>query len=248
MTSTSVRATWCALVLMAVLGGACAPVPGEQSAVGPPDEAVAVLPATSSERAEAPLLHALSVERVARQVTVRVRARGCGRLGTASAVAIGPRLLVTNRHVVQGTDTLELNYWDGTSATARLLAVAVADDLALVRVSIRLPTVARLATDDPAERAKVLIVGYPNGDRQKITRGSVVEYARLRAPADASPVMRMSAAIVPGNSGGAVVDRTGALVGVVFGVETETGYGLAIPVSAVDALRDTGGRPPTADC
>ncbi|MBW3604075.1 MAG: serine protease [Actinobacteria bacterium] len=248
MTVASGRAVRCVLAAVAMLLAACAPAPADRVVAGPADEAVAVLPATSSQRADAPSLHATSVERVARQATVRIRTRGCGRLGTASAVAIGPRLLVTNRHVVQGADTLELNYWDGTGATADLRAVAVADDLALVRVSIRLPTVARLADADPADGEKVIIVGYPNGGEQTITRGSVVEYARLRSPADASPVMRMSASIVPGNSGGAVLDRTGALAGIVFGVETETGYGLAIPASAVDDLRDSGGRTPPAGC
>lgn len=248
MTTVPSRTLWCTLAVAVVLVGACAPAPADRATAGPADETIAVLPATSADQATAPSLHATSVERVARYVTVRVRARGCGRLGTASAVAIGPRLLVTNRHVVQGAEALELNYWDGTSATADLEAVAVADDLALVRVSARLPTVARMASADPAERSKVLIVGYPNGGEQTITRGSVVEYARLRSPAGASPVMRLSAAIVPGNSGGAVVDRTGALVGVVFGVETETGFGLAIPVSAVDELRTSGGQLTSAAC
>lgn len=248
MTAVRMRTVWCTVATAVLVLAACAPLPADEVAATPADEAVSVVPAVSSQQVDAPALRATSVKRIARQMTVRVRALGCGRLGTASAVAIGPRLLVTNRHVVQGVDRIELNYWDGTTATAKLKGVAVADDLALVRVSTRLPTAARLATSDPTAGDKVLIVGYPNGGKQKVTRGSVIEYARLRAPADASPVMRMDAAIVPGNSGGAVVDRTGALVGVVFGVETETDYGLAIPVSAVDALRGSGGHRPASGC
>lgn len=232
--------------LLAVAAG-CAPVPSQPPMIAAPDEAMEVLPA-AAEAPAAPELHGSSIERVARRLTVRVRARGCGRLGTASAVAVGPRLLVTNRHVVTGVEALELNYWDGTSARARLDALAVADDLALVRVSVRLPAVARLAPDDVDDGASVLVVGYPNGGRQTVERGEVIEYARLREPADASPVMRMTTDIVPGNSGGAVLDRTGALVGVVFGVETETGYGLAIPASAVRALLADGGAAPAPGC
>ena len=237
------------LVLAAVvaLSAGCAPVPSQPPAVAAAVDTVEVLPA-AAEAPAAPALHSNSIERVARQLTVRVRARGCGRLGTASAVAVGPHLLVTNRHVVAGADELELNYWDGTSARAQLDALAVADDLALVKVSLRLPAVARLAASDPDDGVAVLVVGYPNGGEQSVERGEVVEYARLREPEDASPVMRMTADIAPGNSGGAVVDRRGDLVGIVFGVETETGYGLAIPASAVRALLADGGTAPVQGC
>lgn len=235
-----------AYVLAAVTLVGCAPAPSDAGPAAVGHHVAVVAPTVAPTPAEAPALRASSIERVARQLTVRVRSRGCGRLGTASAVAVGPRLLVTNRHVVNGADSLELNFWDGTSAEARVKALAVADDLALVRVSARLPFVARLAADDAGDHTSVLIVGFPNGGQQTLERGEIVEYARLRSPRDASPVMRMSAAIAPGNSGGAVVNRAGDLVGIVFGVETETDYGLAIPVSAVQQLLADGGAAPPA--
>lgn len=247
MTSPRARRGVVLAAVLAVLGVACAPAPSETSTARTPDETVEVLPA-AAEAPAPPDLRSSSVERVARQLTVRVRARGCGRIGTASAVAVGPRLLVTNRHVVTGADELELNYWDGSSARAELDALAVADDLALVKVSLRLPTVATLASSDPDEGAPVLVVGYPNGGQQTVERGEVVEYARLREPRNASPVMRMTAEIVPGNSGGAVVGRSGEVVGIVFGVETETGYGLAIPASAVRSLLAEGGAAAVPGC
>jgi S1-C subfamily serine protease len=225
----------------------CAPVPSQPPVASGTSDAVEVLSATA-EAPPPPALRGSSIERAAQRQTVRVRARGCGRLGTASAVAVAPRLLVTNRHVVADAEELELNYWDGTSARARLEALSVADDLALVKVSLRLPAVARVAASDPSEHEEILVVGYPNGGEQTVERGEVVEYARLREPRDASPVMRVTADIVPGNSGGAVVNRAGDLVGVVFGVETETGFGLAIPASAVQALLDDGGAAPAGGC
>jgi S1-C subfamily serine protease len=178
---------------------------------------------------------------------VRVRSRGCGRIGTASAVAVGRRLLVTNRHVVAGADSIELNYWDGTSAEARLDTVAVVDDLALVEVSLRLPAVAHLAETDAAEGSPMLVVGFPNGGEQKLVRGELIEYAPLEQHPDASVVMRLSTPVAPGNSGGPVLDRSGTVVGVVFGIETATGHGLAVPSSAVRQLiehRDAGGPAP----
>lgn len=242
MTRRLICAVLAALLLTGCVEAPAGPVAATAARPTAPPGAVPAGPTTI----RAPKLRASSVARLSRQLTVRVRSRACGRLGTASGVALAPRLLVTNRHVVQRADAIELNYWDGTSANAAVEAVAVADDLALVRVSVRLPAVARLADRDPRDGADVLVAGFPHGGRQTVGRGRVVEYAQLRSPADASPVMRLTAPVVPGNSGGAVVDERGDLVGVVFGVETGTGYGLAIPASAVDELLSGGGAAPSA--
>lgn len=225
------------LVLLLAMG--CVPGPTTAEVGGGHTDARAVAPSAVALAADIPDVRAESVERVARRMTVRVRSRGCGQVGTASAVAVGRRLLVTNRHVVAGADSIELNYWDGTSARARLDTVAVADDLALVEVSLRLPAVARLATTDAPKGSSLLIVGFPNGGEQEIIRGKLVEYAPLEQHPDASVVMRLSTSVQPGNSGGPVLDRSGTVVGVVFGIETATGQGLAVPSSAVRNLIGT---------
>jgi S1-C subfamily serine protease len=227
------------LLIAAVLFAGCVPAPATSSTGSEHVAAHDVLPSTArTADADTPAVRASSRERAARRMTVRVRSRGCGRVGTASAVAVGRRLLVTNRHVVAGADSIELNYWDGTSARARPETVAVADDLALVRVSLRLPAVGRLAATDAPEGAALMVVGYPNGGQQKVVRGELVEYAPLERHPDASAVMRLSSPIAPGNSGGPVVDASGTVVGVVFGIETATGDGLAVPASAVRRLVD----------
>jgi S1-C subfamily serine protease len=233
------------LVLLLIAG--CVPAPTAAEVGGGHTDARAVAPSAVALAADIPEVRAESVERTARRMTVRVRSRGCGRVGTASAVAVGRRLLVTNRHVVAGADSIELNYWDGTSARARLDTVAVADDLALVEVSLRLPAAARLAATDAPEGSAMLVVGFPNGGEQRIVRGKLIEYAPLEQHPDASVVMRLSAPVEPGNSGGPVLDQSGTVVGVIFGIETATGHGLAVPSSAVRQLiehRYAGGPAP----
>ena len=225
------------LIAAALLAG-CVPAPGAAPSAATHVDAQDVIPTAAAVDADTPAVRASSLERIARRMTVRVRSRGCGRIGTASAVAVGRRLLVTNRHVIAGADSIELNYWDGTSARARLETVATADDLALIRVSLRLPAVGRLAAGDAPEGTSLMVVGYPNGGQQKVVRAKLVEYAPLDRHPDASAVMRLSSPIAPGNSGGPVVDGSGAVVGVVFGIETATGNGLAVPASAVQRLVD----------
>jgi S1-C subfamily serine protease len=238
------------LLLAAALLAGCVPAPAATSTDATHVDAHGVVPSTAmAVGSDTPAVRASSLERTARRMTVRVRARGCGRVGTASAVAVGRRLLVTNRHVVAGADSIELHYRDGTSAHAQLETVAVADDLALVRVSLRLPAVGRLAASDADEGASLMVVGYPNGGQQKVVRGKLVEYAPLEQHPDASAVMRLSSPIAPGNSGGPVVDASGSVVGVVFGIETATGNGLAVPASAVRRLVDhRGARRARPDC
>jgi S1-C subfamily serine protease len=236
------------LLVVATLIAGCVPAPVSEHAADTATAAPLVSPSAVPVSADTPAVRAASPERVARRTTVRVRSLGCGRIGTASAVAVGRRLLVTNRHVVAGADRIELNYWDGSRAEARPRTVAVADDLALVEVSRRLPAVARVAPDDASKGAELFVVGFPNGGQQTIARGELIEYAPLERHPDASPVMRLSAPIAPGNSGGPVLDASGAVIGVVFGIETATGHGLAVPASAVLELleqRDAGGSVPS---
>jgi S1-C subfamily serine protease len=235
------------LGMLLLLVAGCVPTPSTARA-GTARADGAISSSAMALAADVPVVRASSLERIARHMTVRVRSRGCGRVGTASAVAVGRRLLVTNRHVVAGADRIELNYWDGTSARARLETVAVDDDLALVEVSLRLPTVARLATIDAPKGTSTMIVGFPNGGQQRIVRGKLIEYAPLAGHPDASAVMRLSNPVVPGNSGGPVLNASGAVVGVVFGIETATGNGLAVPSSAVRRLvehRGAGRRAPS---
>jgi S1-C subfamily serine protease len=184
-------------------------------------------------------VRARSIERRAREMTVRIRTTGCGELATGSGFAVGDGLIVTNRHVVEGAREVSLNTWDGGSFDARVLGADYGDDLALIRVDAALPTSAMLAPDDPEPDTAVMAVGFPLGGQQTVARGAVVDYARLRR-ADGPQILRLSAEIWPGNSGGPLLDDSGRVVGVVFAIERATDLGLAVPVSQLRQMLDAG--------
>lgn len=202
-----------------------APKPAS-SALAPADE-VAALSAPGVDARQ---------RRRAREMTVRIRATGCGELATGSGFVIGDRLIVTNRHVVDGAGAVSINTWDGRSVDATVQGVDLSDDIAVMRVDRELPASAQLADADPGMGDEVTAVGFPLGGRQALSSGTVVDYARLDT-GDGPRIMRVSAEIWPGSSGGPLVDLQGRVVGVVFALERATDYGLAIPVSDLrDAL------------
>jgi S1-C subfamily serine protease len=199
--------------------------------VAPPPEAAP----PSSLPSRRPELAAESAGQRAAEVTMRVRNRGCDSVATGSGFAVGPRRLVTNRHVVEGAEELQLDSWDGRSISVAVHRVAYLHDLALIETLAPLPRVARLAADDPEPGTRVTAVGFPRGGPLTQTRGKVID----RVPGalrEHGKVLRVSAAVTHGSSGGPLLDRAGQVVGVIYAGETRTGYGLAIPVSTLRSL------------
>ena len=89
-------------------------------------------PPPSSLPSGQPQLAAESAGQRAAEVTMRVRNRGCDSVATGSGFAVAPRRLVTNRHVVEGADELQLDTWDGRSISVAVYRVAYLHDLALI--------------------------------------------------------------------------------------------------------------------
>lgn len=199
--------------------------------VAPPPEAV---PPASLPDGK-PRLTAESARQRAAEVTVRVRNRACDGLATGSGFAVAAHRLVTNRHVVEGAEELQLDTWDGRSISVAVHRVAYLHDLALIETLESLPRVARLAADDPEPGARVTAVGFPRGGPLAQTRGKVIGLV-AGALGERGRVLRVSAAVTHGNSGGPLLDHAGRVVGVVYAGETRTGYGLAIPVSTLRHL------------
>jgi S1-C subfamily serine protease len=236
-----------AAVLSGVILWACGcSLVAEEPPEDTPDVTVPELVEVSNDvpaagRVRIPRLARDSAERQAKRLTVRVRNISCQGVGRGSGFAVARDILVTNRHVIAGADRLEVSTWDGRTLEASSAVVGVLRDIGVVEVDGRLPLVGEFGP--PLEPGDVLTaVGYPLGGPLTLSEGTVVDRVDgadyLGVP---GTVMRITAPIQKGNSGGPVLDRRGRIVGIVYALEVDTGFGLAIPVDTVRRLVDIGG-------
>ena len=90
----------------------------------------------------------------AQRIAVRIRNIGCGALSTGSGFAIDDHTVITNRHVVADTSTLQVSTYDGRDLTADQASTAGLADLAIVRTTDTLPAAPELADADAADRRR----------------------------------------------------------------------------------------------
>jgi S1-C subfamily serine protease len=197
-------------------------------------------------RFEIPRLAKDSAERRALRLTVRVRNVSCLGVGVGSGFAIAKDVLVTNRHVLAGAESIEVSTWDGRTLPATAAQVGVLGDLGVAYVDGTLPQVGSYGKA-PRPGDEVTVVGYPGGEELTISPGTVVD---LRPGGRYVPgrIMRLTSRVVPGNSGGPVLDRRGKIAGVVYAYELATGLALAIPVDTLRRLVEKGGYEAVPPC
>lgn len=198
-------------------------------------------------RVRIPRLAKDSAERRARRLTVRVRNVSCLGVGVGSGFAIAKDVLVTNRHVLAGAETIEVSTWDGRTLPATAAEVGVLGDLGVAYVEGALPQVGAYGAS-PVAGDEVTVVGYPAGGELTLAPGTVVDLRPGRRFGIPGRVMRLTSRVVPGNSGGPVLDRRGKIAGVVYAYELATGFGLAIPVDTLRRLTREGGYEPVPPC
>ena len=243
------RALGAAAVLLALTGcGALADPPPE--AAVPPVQAPPRTPLDPSVETQAqatvPVLASESAERRARRQTVRVRNTGCEGISTGSGFALDETTLITNRHVLAGADELEVSTWDGRTFTVNSAEVGRLGDLGIATVSGALPEQVRLGPA-VARGDRVRVVGYPLGGELTINEGTVVDRVAGERFGIPGEVLRLTATVMPGNSGGPVFDAEGRIAGVVFAIELATRLALAIPAETLQELVASGdleGLPP----
>jgi S1-C subfamily serine protease len=222
----------------------------------PPDEEPRVVPpplervsdaVPEAVRVRIPRLARDSAERRARKLTVRVRNVSCLGVGIGSGFAIAKDVLVTNRHVLAGADDVEISTWDGRTLPVTKAKVGVLGDLGVATVAGRLPRAGDYGAP-PRPGEAVTVVGYPGGGELTLAPGTVVDLRPGRRYGIEGRIMRLTAHVIPGNSGGPVLNGRGKIAGVVYAYELASGYGLAIPVDTLRRLVREGGYEPVPHC
>lgn len=188
-----------------------------------------------------------------RRSTVKVEGQACNRIQEGSGWFVAPQLVVTNAHVVAGEDDSRVELSDGSTVDARVVAFDPERDLAVLRVDGERPALP-LRTGRLGEQGGVF--GRPGGGPLEISPfriGDKIEavghdiYDQGRT---SRQVLVLASDLAPGDSGAALVDRQGEVLGVAFAIAPDkpgVAYALALdelrPVLAEDLSDtvDTGG-------
>lgn len=159
-------------------------------------------------------------------------------VGLGSGVVVTPDgYLLTNNHVIEGADDIEVQLADGRTATAKLVGTDPETDVAVLKIELdKLPAIAFGNTDNLQVGDVVLAIGNPFGVGQTVTSGIVSALGRDQLGINTfENFIQTDAAINPGNSGGALVDAAGNLVGINTAIYSRSGgsmgIGFAIPVN-----------------
>ena len=145
--------------------------------------------------------------------------------------------LLTNNHVIEGADDIEVMLSDGRQGRAKIVGTDPESDLAVLKISIdRLPPINFGNADALQVGDVVLAIGNPFGVGQTVTSGIVSALGRNQLGINTfENFIQTDAAINPGNSGGALVDAYGNLLGINTAIYSRNGgnmgIGFAIPVS-----------------
>jgi Do/DeqQ family serine protease len=177
-------------------------------------------------------------------------AQRASNLGSGVVVNAGGYVL-TNHHVVEGADEIEVALHDGKKLLARVVGGDPETDLAVLRVSAdNLPAISFGSSDALRVGDVVLAIGNPFNLGHTVTSGIVSALGRSGLGVSTfENFIQTDAAINPGNSGGALIDAGGNLVGINTLIISQTGsaggIGFAIPVSTakmvLEQIIKTGG-------
>ncbi len=150
--------------------------------------------------------------------------------------------IVTNNHVVDGADELTVTLNDNSEYSARIIGADKTTDLALIKIDGKnLPAITVANSDNVKVGEWVLAIGNPLGLNNTVTAGIVSAKARtMGEQGTVSSMIQTDAAINQGNSGGALVNTNGHLIGINAMIYSQTGsnigYGFAIPTTIMNKV------------
>ena len=168
-----------------------------------------------------------------------------GRSVGTGVVITDQGVILTNLHVVQGTETIKITFSDGLESTASITGVQPENDLAVLQAH-KIPddmiAATLRSTADLAPGDGVVAVGYPFGIGPSASSGVISGLKRtFRSPDGAqtiSNLIQFDAAANPGNSGGPLVTMDGEVIGIVTAIynpnqqRSFVGIGFAVPIES----------------
>lgn len=157
-------------------------------------------------------------------------------IGTGSGVIISEDgYIVTNNHVVRGASELDITMNDNRTFPAKLIGTDAKMDIALLKIDTdeKLPYAVFADSDNIKVGEWVLAIGNPYNLNSTVTAGIVSAKARNLSTSGIQSFIQTDAAVNPGNSGGALVNTNGELIGINTMISSNTGsyvgYSFAVP-------------------
>jgi Do/DeqQ family serine protease len=167
-------------------------------------------------------------------------------IGTGSGVILNSNgYIITNNHVIDQADEVEVTLHDNRVFKATVVGSDLATDLALIKIDAKdLPTMPLVDSDNAKVGEWVLAVGNPFNLNSTVTAGIISAKGRsiniLNDQSAIESFIQTDAAINRGNSGGALVNLQGGLIGINTAIATPTGvyagYGFAVPSNIVNKV------------
>lgn len=157
-------------------------------------------------------------------------------VGTGSGVIISPDgYIITNNHVIEGAQSIAITMNDNKTFEAQLVGTDPTTDIALLKIDANndLPYTTFGDSDSAKIGEWVLAVGNPFNLTSTVTAGIISAKARDLSGKNTQSFIQTDAAVNPGNSGGALVNTNGDLIGINTAISSQTGsyigYSFAVP-------------------
>ncbi|TGV01698.1 trypsin-like peptidase domain-containing protein [Flavivirga rizhaonensis] len=196
---------------------------------------------TAAENTVNAVVHVKNVSLSPRQMTFEDlffgRSSQRPQLGTGSGVIITPDgYIITNNHVINNSQELSVTLNNNKTYEAKIIGSDPKTDIALLKIEAdeELPVVTFGNSDEAKIGEWVLAVGNPFNLTSTVTAGIISAKARdLSAGVNSQSFIQTDAAVNPGNSGGALVNTNGELIGINTAISSQTGsyigYSFAVP-------------------
>jgi S1-C subfamily serine protease len=165
--------------------------------------------------------------------------------GTGSGFILnGNGQILTNAHVVDGADTVEVTLRDGRTFEGQVVGVDTVTDVAVIKIDATdLPSVSLGSTEDLSPGQWAIAIGNPLGLDNTVTAGIISALGRTSSqvgiPDKRVQFIQTDAAINPGNSGGPLLNDRGEVIGMNTAIRANAqGLGFAIPIETAKRIAD----------